>query len=189
MCASAAAGPDYKRVSCPLLHAASQRASPLTTSVTCSLQACNSCSSTRATFWARPWCSWRSRVSVTSHECDNLGTFHLHAIPLRTGYMRGRTADAINLRVAGVRILYTGDYSCEEDRHLMAAEVPRQFPPDVLIVESTYGMQVRGRHRGPRCTLRYGFSDYSLDSQACCAIASPCLLLLRNGGRAGPRVA
>ena len=48
------------------------------------------------------------------------------------------------MEIAGVRILYTGDYSCEEDRHLMAAEVPTAYPPDVLIVEATYGMQVRG---------------------------------------------
>ena len=48
------------------------------------------------------------------------------------------------MEIAGVRILYTGDYSCEEDRHLMAAEVPTAYPPDVLIVEATYGMQVGG---------------------------------------------
>ena len=48
----------------------------------------------------------------------------------------------VNVEVAGVSVLYTGDYSCEEDRHLMAAEVPRDFPPNVLIVEATFGMQV-----------------------------------------------
>lgn len=36
------------------------------------------------------------------------------------------------LEIAGVKILYTGDFSCEEDRHLMAAEVP-SISPDVLI--------------------------------------------------------
>jgi hypothetical protein len=41
----------------------------------------------------------------------------------------------------GRSILYTGDYSMEEDRHLMAAEIPARNP-DVLIVESTYGVQV-----------------------------------------------
>ncbi|KAI4986813.1 hypothetical protein ZWY2020_019443 [Hordeum vulgare] len=39
--------------------------------------------------------------------------------------------------IAGVRILYTGDYSREEDRHLKAAEIP-QFSPDICIIESTY---------------------------------------------------
>ncbi|CAI9103806.1 OLC1v1002368C1 [Oldenlandia corymbosa var. corymbosa] len=43
--------------------------------------------------------------------------------------------------IAGVRVLYTGDYSCEEDRHLRAAELP-QFSPDVCIIESTYGVQL-----------------------------------------------
>ena len=39
-----------------------------------------------------------------------------------------------------VRLLYTGDYSLEEDRHLVPAEVP-EWSPDVLIMESTYGTQ------------------------------------------------
>lgn len=60
-------------------------------------------------------------------------------------------AAMVLLEIAGVRILYTGDYSCEEDRHLMAAEVPRDFPPNVLIVEATYGMQVHeGREQRER---------------------------------------
>ena len=41
----------------------------------------------------------------------------------------------------GVRVLYTGDFSREEDRHLMAAELP-SLRPDVLIVESTYGIHI-----------------------------------------------
>lgn len=45
------------------------------------------------------------------------------------------------LEIAGVRVLYTGDYSREEDRHLMAAERPRNVVPEVLICESTYGVQ------------------------------------------------
>jgi len=44
------------------------------------------------------------------------------------------------LEIGGVRILYTGDYSREENRHLMRAEMPG-FSPDVLIVESTFGIQ------------------------------------------------
>jgi len=28
------------------------------------------------------------------------------------------------IEIAGVRVLYTGDFSREEDRHLMAAELP-----------------------------------------------------------------
>ncbi|KAK0579216.1 hypothetical protein LWI29_022921 [Acer saccharum] len=43
--------------------------------------------------------------------------------------------------IAGVRVLYTGDYSRDEDRHLRAAELP-QFSPDICIIESTYGVQL-----------------------------------------------
>jgi len=45
------------------------------------------------------------------------------------------------IEIAGVRVLYTGDYSREEDRHLMAAEIPA-LTPDVLIIESTYGIHL-----------------------------------------------
>ena len=45
------------------------------------------------------------------------------------------------LDIGGRTVLYTGDYSMEDDRHLMAAELPYK-KPDVLIVESTYGVQV-----------------------------------------------
>lgn len=56
--------------------------------------------------------------------------------------------------VAGVRVLYTGDYSCEEDRHLRAAETP-EFSPDVCIIESTYGVQL---HQ-PRLVREKRFTD------------------------------
>ncbi|TNY23563.1 Endoribonuclease YSH1 [Rhodotorula diobovata] len=46
------------------------------------------------------------------------------------------------LEIAGARVLYTGDYSTEEDRHLVPAKVPNwERPPDVMICESTYGVQ------------------------------------------------
>ena len=45
------------------------------------------------------------------------------------------------LEIGGRSLLYTGDYSMEDDRHLMAAEIPIN-KPDVLIVEATYGVQV-----------------------------------------------
>lgn len=47
------------------------------------------------------------------------------------------------IEIANVRILYTGDYSRQEDRHLMAAEIP-DMKPDILIVEATYGVQSLG---------------------------------------------
>ncbi|XP_013136925.1 PREDICTED: cleavage and polyadenylation specificity factor 73 [Papilio polytes] len=45
------------------------------------------------------------------------------------------------IQIAGVKILYTGDFSRQEDRHLMAAEIPTVHP-DVLITESTYGTHI-----------------------------------------------
>uniref|UniRef100_A0A6B2KZ24 Beta-Casp domain-containing protein n=1 Tax=Arcella intermedia TaxID=1963864 RepID=A0A6B2KZ24_9EUKA len=45
------------------------------------------------------------------------------------------------VEIAGVKVLYTGDFSRQEDRHLMAAEIP-ELCPDVLVVESTYGVQI-----------------------------------------------
>ncbi|KAM0791584.1 endoribonuclease ysh1 [Microbotryomycetes sp. NB124-2] len=46
------------------------------------------------------------------------------------------------IEIAGARVLYTGDYSTEEDRHLVPAKVPIwEKKPDVMICESTYGVQ------------------------------------------------
>ena len=42
------------------------------------------------------------------------------------------------IEIAGVKVQFTGDFSREEDRHLMAAEIP-PMKPDILIMESTYG--------------------------------------------------
>lgn len=58
--------------------------------------------------------------------------------PYAAGHVLG--AAMFLIEIAGVKILYTGDYSREEDRHLMAAEMP-PGQPDVLICESTYGVQ------------------------------------------------
>lgn len=44
------------------------------------------------------------------------------------------------IEIGGVRLLYTGDYSLEEDRHLVPAEIPK-VSPHVLVMESTYGTQ------------------------------------------------
>ena len=60
-----------------------------------------------------------------------------------TAYNAGHVLGAAMflIEIAGVVVLYTGDYSREEDRHLMAAETP-PVSPDVLICESTYGVQI-----------------------------------------------
>lgn len=43
------------------------------------------------------------------------------------------------VEIAGMRCLYTGDYSRLADRHLSAADIP-PVKPDIVIVESTYGV-------------------------------------------------
>ena len=43
------------------------------------------------------------------------------------------------IEISGIKILYTGDYSREADRHLEPAEIPNK-EINVLIVESTYGI-------------------------------------------------
>lgn len=64
-------------------------------------------------------------------------------------------ASMFGIDIAGTKILYTGDYSHEEDRHLMAAEKP-SYHPDILVVESTYGTQT---HQ-PREEREHIFIDY-----------------------------
>jgi cleavage and polyadenylation specificity factor subunit 3 len=48
-------------------------------------------------------------------------------------------AAMFSIVIDNIKILYTGDYSMEEDRHLIQAEIPPGSPPDILIVESTFG--------------------------------------------------
>ncbi|AET38621.1 cleavage polyadenylation factor subunit YSH1 Ecym_3113 [Eremothecium cymbalariae DBVPG len=57
-----------------------------------------------------------------------------------TAYHAGHVLGAamFQVEIAGLRILFTGDYSRELDRHLNSAEVP-SLPSDILIVESTFG--------------------------------------------------
>jgi cleavage and polyadenylation specificity factor subunit 3 len=50
---------------------------------------------------------------------------------MKAGHVLG--AAMFMIEIAGVRILYTGDFSRVEDRHLMAAELPT-IKPDVLII-------------------------------------------------------
>lgn len=57
-----------------------------------------------------------------------------------TAYHAGHVLGACMyfIEIGGLKILFTGDYSREEDRHLHVAEVPPQ-KPDILICESTFG--------------------------------------------------
>ena len=59
-----------------------------------------------------------------------------------TAYNAGHVLGAAMflIEIAGIKILYTGDYSREEDRHLMPAERP-PGTVEVMICESTFGVQ------------------------------------------------
>ncbi|KAF2492425.1 endoribonuclease YSH1 [Lophium mytilinum] len=86
-------------------------------------------------------------------EADHLSTFPMieaidyyttHTIssiritPYPAGHVLG--AAMFLIEIAGLKILFTGDYSREEDRHLISAEIPKNIKIDVLITESTYGI-------------------------------------------------
>ena len=86
-------------------------------------------------------------------EADHLATFPrieavdyhtTHTIagiritPFPAGHVLG--AAMFLVEIAGLKILFTGDYSREEDRHLISARIPDGLKVDVLITESTYGV-------------------------------------------------
>jgi cleavage and polyadenylation specificity factor subunit 3 len=59
--------------------------------------------------------------------------------PYPAGHVLGAAMFLIN--IAGLNIFFTGDYSREQDRHLVAAAVPQNVGKiDVLITESTFGI-------------------------------------------------
>ena len=58
--------------------------------------------------------------------------------PYPAGHVLG--AAMFLIEIAGLKILFTGDYSREEDRHLITAQMPKNVKIDVLITESTYGI-------------------------------------------------
>ncbi|EZF33030.1 Cleavage and polyadenylation specificity factor [Trichophyton interdigitale] len=58
--------------------------------------------------------------------------------PFPAGHVLGAAMFLIS--IAGLNILFTGDYSREEDRHLISAEVPKGVKIDVMITESTFGI-------------------------------------------------
>ena len=72
--------------------------------------------------------------TISFHETKNIDGVKF--TPYHAGHVLG--ACMFMIEIAGVKILYTGDYSREEDRHLMPAEIPPS-KPDVVITESTYG--------------------------------------------------
>lgn len=51
-------------------------------------------------------------------------------------------------------MLYTGDFSRQEDRHLRIAEIPH-IRPDILMIESTYGVSIHE----PRESREFRFTN------------------------------
>ena len=62
----------------------------------------------------------------------------VHITPFPAGHVLGAAMFLVS--IAGLNILFTGDYSREVDRHLIPAEVPKGINIDVLITESTFGI-------------------------------------------------
>lgn len=60
--------------------------------------------------------------------------------PYPAGHVLG--AAMFLMEIAGLKILFTGDYSREDDRHLVSASVPPGVKVDVLITESTFGISM-----------------------------------------------
>ncbi|KXN66871.1 Metallo-hydrolase/oxidoreductase [Conidiobolus coronatus NRRL 28638] len=74
-----------------------------------------------------------------------------------TSYNAGHVLGAAMflIEIASVKVLYTGDYSREEDRHLMAAERPPNVLPEVLITEATFGVH----NHEPRLEREFRFTS------------------------------
>ncbi|RNF03926.1 putative cleavage and polyadenylation specificity factor [Trypanosoma rangeli] len=58
--------------------------------------------------------------------------------PFNAGHVLGAALFMVD--IAGMKALYTGDFSRVPDRHLLGAEVPT-YSPDILIAESTNGIR------------------------------------------------
>ncbi|KAF2485640.1 beta-lactamase-like protein [Neohortaea acidophila] len=72
----------------------------------------------------------------------SFNTTHTHNGIKFTPYPAGHVLGACMylIEIAGLNILFTGDYSRENDRHLIPAAVPRGVRVDCLISESTFGI-------------------------------------------------
>ncbi|EMC92221.1 hypothetical protein BAUCODRAFT_569527 [Baudoinia panamericana UAMH 10762] len=72
----------------------------------------------------------------------SFNTTHIHNGIKFTPYPAGHVLGACMylIEIAGLNILFTGDYSREDNRHLMPASIPRHVNVDCLITESTFGI-------------------------------------------------
>lgn len=72
----------------------------------------------------------------------SFNTTHTHNGIRITPYPAGHVLGACMylIEIAGLNVLFTGDYSREDDRHLIPAAVPKNVKIDCLITESTFGI-------------------------------------------------
>ena len=127
---------------------------------------------------------------IDYHQTISLGR-GLKFYALNAGHVLG--AAMFFIEIGGRTVLYTGDYSMEEDRHLMAAEVPN-VKPDVLMVEATYGVQVHAS-RAEREARFTGMVDKVVSRGGRCLIpvfalgrAQELLLILDEYWQENPRL-
>jgi cleavage and polyadenylation specificity factor subunit 3 len=74
--------------------------------------------------------------AIDYHTTHTISSIRITPYP--AGHVLG--AAMFLIEIAGLKIFFTGDYSREDDRHLVSAEVPKGIKIDVLITESTYGV-------------------------------------------------
>ncbi|EFY91024.1 cleavage and polyadenylation specifity factor [Metarhizium acridum CQMa 102] len=74
--------------------------------------------------------------AIDYHTTHTISSIRITPYP--AGHVLG--AAMFLIEIAGLNIFFTGDYSREQDRHLVSAEVPKDVKIDVLITESTYGI-------------------------------------------------
>ncbi|KAK0626796.1 beta-lactamase-like protein [Immersiella caudata] len=74
--------------------------------------------------------------AIDYHTTHTISSIRITPYP--AGHVLG--AAMFHIEIAGLNIFFTGDYSREQDRHLVSAEVPKGVKIDVLITESTYGV-------------------------------------------------
>lgn len=84
-------------------------------------------------------------TSLAKIETISFNTTHSHNGIRFTPYPAGHVLGACMylIEIAGLNILFTGDYSRENDRHLIPAAVPKNIKVDCLITESTFGISTR----------------------------------------------
>ncbi|RSL40980.1 Endoribonuclease YSH1 [Fusarium sp. AF-6] len=74
--------------------------------------------------------------AIDYHTTHTISSIRITPYP--AGHVLG--AAMFLIEIGGLNIFFTGDYSREQDRHLVSAEVPKGVKIDVLITESTYGI-------------------------------------------------